>query len=179
MRFTINLATKRILDLRLFNRICAVTIALLLVSLCWNIFRFVWNMGESHRLTDEIIASEKKLKSLPVAVIDKDSAKTRATIGFYNKIIERKSFGWLVFLEQLEIATPGGVALTGVTTDRENGTVKIEGLARDFGKVRAYLESLEESPYFQSIQLVSNQNVVLWEQAKGVKFSVMCRVKFQ
>jgi Tfp pilus assembly protein PilN len=179
MRFTINLATKRILDLHLFNRISAVTIALLLASLCWNIFRFSWDLGESHRLTDEIIASEKKLKSLPVTVIDKDSAKTRAAIGFYNKIIQRKSLGWLPFLEQLEITTPEGVALTSVTPDRESGTVKIEGLARDFGKVRAYLENFEESPYFQSIQLVSHQNVVLWEQAKGVKFSVMCRVKLQ
>jgi Tfp pilus assembly protein PilN len=179
MRFTINLATKRVLDLRLFNRICAGTIALLLLLLCWNIFRFLWNMGESHRLTVEITASEKKLKSLPVAVVDKDSAKTRATIVFYNEIITRRSFPWLAFLEQLEIVTPEGVALTGVTPERESGTVQIEGLARDFGKVRAYLESLEESPYFQSIQLVSHQNVVLWEQAKGVRFSVMCRVKFQ
>jgi Tfp pilus assembly protein PilN len=179
MRFTINLATKRILDLRRFNRICAVAIALLLALLCWNIFRFLWNLGESHRLSDEIIASETKLKSLPVAVIDKDSAKTRATIGYYNEIIARKTFGWLVFLEQLEISTPEGVALSGVEPDRKSGTVKIEGLARDFGKVQAYLESLEESPYFHSIQLLSHQNFVLWEEARGVKFSVMCRVKFQ
>jgi hypothetical protein len=177
MRFTIDVSTNRILDHRRVNRICAFTVMILLGVLCWNVFRISWNIGESRRLADEINASKKQPENRSPDTTDKDSARIRSSIGFFNEIIARKSFGWLDFLEQVEIVDSDGIALSGLAPDRKSGTVKIEGWARDFGKVRAYLESLEESPYFQAVQLVSHKDVVLWEEARGVKFSIVCRVK--
>lgn len=177
MRFTIDLATNRILDHRRVNRICAVIGAVLLGFLCWNTCRISWNTGESHRLDDDITALERELKSRPAAVVDTDSAATRARIRFFNEILARKAFGWLDLLERIELATLDGIALSGLAPDRKNGTVTIEGWARDFGKVRSYLESLDESIFFDAVQLVSHKEVVLWEQARGIQFSIVCRVK--
>ncbi len=179
MHFTINLATRRILDYRRVNRLCAVIIAALLLFLCWNVFMVSWHMGETRRLDNEISSLTKKMKTLAPANLDKDSSETRASISYYNEIIVRKSFGWLRFLEQVEISLPEGIALSGLAPDKKNGSVKIEGLARDFGKLRALLENLEKSGYFHDIQLVSHADVDLWEEAKGVEFSIMCQVKFQ
>jgi len=179
MRFTIDLATSRILDHRRVNRICAGFMAILLGFLCCNLFLVSWNLGESRRLTSEINILEKRLKRRPAGAVDKDSARTRASIRFFNEIIARKTFSWLDFLKHVETTTSEGIALSVLAPDRKSGTVKIEGLGRDFGKVLAYLESLEDSRYFHDIQLVSHQDVVLWEQVKGVRFSIMCRVKLQ
>jgi Tfp pilus assembly protein PilN len=55
--------------------------------------------------------------------------------------------------------------------------VKVEGLAQDFKKVQSYLDNLADSKYFTDVQLLSNKNKKLWEQAKGVEFSLSFRVR--
>lgn len=179
MRYTINLATRTIYDHRLINLVLAAIITILAVLLAWNIFRFSRNQGELSRLNTDITTEEKRRNSRPAGVSEKEQAATLATIRFYNEIIERKTFGWMGLLEQMESATPEGIALTSFSIDKKSGIVNVEGLAQDFKKVQAYLDNLTDSRYFSDVQLLSNKNKVLWEQAKGVVFSMSFRVRAQ
>lgn len=176
MRFNINLATRTIYDLRLVSRILTVTVVVLTSLLVWNIFRFSWNLGEMRRLDSEISTADKRLQSAPPGISEQEHASVKQGATFFNEIIKRKSYGWLAFLEELENVTPDGVSLTLLSPDKTDGIIKIEGLARNFRDLESFLEKLEDSGYFHEVLLLSHKNEELWEQAKGLRFSISCKV---
>ena len=179
MRFTINIATRTHLDLKLVNRAGYAVLALLLVLLAWNISQTFWNLGELRRLQADNSSYEKRLNSRPSGVSEKDFTRLLADIKFYNEIIGRKSFDWLGVLEQLEVATPEGIALTSLVPDRKSGGMKIEGHARSFAHVRSYVEKLEDSKAYTSILLLSHANMTVGEKDKGVHFAISCKAAVQ
>lgn len=175
MQFTINLATRTYIDRRLVSRISAVLFAVLLAAAAWNINRAAWNLGELRRLRSDIAATEQKLGARPGGVSEKEYARVMAEIGYYNGIISRKAFNWLGLLEQLELATPEGIALASFVPDRSKGALKIEGRARSFAQVRAYLDKLEDSGFFTSILLLSHTGIAAGERSRGVQFTISCK----
>lgn len=136
---------------------------------------FLVGYGELQRLKADAASLEGRLNSRPTGVSEGDYKKLLARIGFYNAIIERKSYNWLGLLEQLEKSTPEGISLASVVSDTGNGQVKLEGRARSFAQVRAYLEKLEDSKAFTDIMLVSHHDLFLGEKTRGVQFAVDCR----
>jgi Tfp pilus assembly protein PilN len=179
MRFTINIATRTHLDRKIVNRTGYAVLALLCILLAWNISRTFWSLGELRRLQTDNISYEQRLNSRPSGVSEKDFSRLLADIKFYNEIIGRKSFNWLGFLDQLEAATPEGIALTVVGPDRNKGELKIEGHARSFAMVRSYLEKLEDSKAYTSILLLSHSNITVGEKDKGVNFAISCKAALQ
>ena len=177
MQFTINLATRRIFDQRRVDRACTIALVVLAILLAGSVLLFSWNLGEMRRLDAEATAAGKKLTRPLPSISEKDRAAILADISFYNEIIKRKTYGWLTFLRQVEAATPNGISLTLLSPDREKGSIAITGWARDFKAIAEYLEMLENSETFYDVLLLSHKNVELWEQAKGITFSISCRVK--
>ncbi len=179
MRFTINLATKTIIDHRRVDRACTIAIVVLVFLLAGNIGLYSWNLGEMRRLDAETTDVKNRLARPLPPIPEKEKAGILADISFYNDIINRKTFGWLALLEKLEAATPDGIAVTQLSPDRTKGSMAIEGWARDFKAIEDYLAMLEDSGTFYDVLLLSHKKDELWEQAKGVKFSISCRVKEQ
>jgi type IV pilus assembly protein PilN len=175
MYFSINLATRTYLDRRLVNRVGAALFLLLFLVLAWNMYRAAWGYGELRRLKDDVTSYEARLNSRPNGVSEKEYTQLLGTIGFYNEIIARKSFNWMGLLEQLENATPEGIALSVVSPDRKSGEIKIEGRAKSFTQLKSYLDKLEDSKYFSSILLLSHANIAVGERTKGVQFSLSCK----
>lgn len=176
MRISINLATRTIYDQKLISRLCLVAVVLLAVLLSWNFLRFAWNFGEMRRLGSEISAADKRLKSAPPGISEQEHAAIKQGAAFFNDIIKRKTYSWLDFLEQMENVTPDGVTLSLLSPEKEGGIIKIEGLARNFKALESYLELLEDSGYFHDVLLLSHKKEELWEQAKGVRFTLSCKV---
>lgn len=179
MYFSINLATRTYLDRRLVNRVSAGIGAVLFILLAWNISRIAWHLGELRRLRADITAYESRLDSRPNGVSEKDYTGLLANIGFYNEVIARKSFNWMGLLEQLELATPEGIALSAVAPDKKIGDIKIEGRAKNFSQIKVYLNKLEDSKVFTSIFLLSHSDVAVGEREKGVQFSISCKAALQ
>jgi len=179
MRFTINLATRTHIDRRLVNRAGYAVLVLLLALLAWNVSRASWGIGEMRRLQADNSAYEKRLNSRPSGVSEKDFTRLLADIKFYNGIIDRKTVNWLGLLEQLEGATPEGIALTVLAPDRKKDEMRIEGHARSFAQVRSYIEKLEDSKAYTSILLLSHANIVVGEKTKGVHFAISCKAALQ
>jgi len=179
MRFTINLATKTILDHRRVDRACTVAVVVLALLLAGSMLLYSWNLGELRRLDAETTEVKNRLARPLPKISEKDQAGIMANISFYNDIIKRKTYGWLAYLEKLEAATPDGIAVTSLLPNREKGSLAIDGWSRDFKTLEEYLAMLEDSETFYDVLLLSHKKDELWEQAKGVKFSISCRVKEQ
>ncbi len=177
MRFTINLATRTYLDHGLINRILGGVILFLLLLAAWKLMLFSRNLGELERLDADTVALEGRLgRNRGASVSSREVERQQAAIRFYNRIIERKAFGWLELLERLENATPRGITLAALAPDDRNpGLLKIEGRARHFSQVRTYLEQLEASGAFSDVLLLSHGDLALGEKGRGVVFSISCR----
>ncbi|NVN93606.1 MAG: PilN domain-containing protein [Desulfuromonadales bacterium] len=175
MRFTINLATKTYLDHQLINRGLIISLLVLVMLSAWKVVSFCGNMGKQERLRADIASLEERLKSRSAGVSEQEYSSQQKTIRFYNEIIERKSANWLSLLEQLERATPEGIALASLAPEKKTGILKIEGRARNFGQVRTYLERLGDSKAFTDILLLSHADQVVGEKGHGVRFTISCR----
>lgn len=179
MYFSINLATRTYLDRRLVNRVGGGICAVLLLMLAWNINSAAWSIGELHRLRKDVATYENRLSSQPNGVSEKDSTRLQGNIKFYNDIIARKSFNWLGLLDQLELVTPDGIALSGLVPDVKKGELKIEGHAKGFSQIKLYMEKLEDSKVFTSALLLSHTSIVAGERTKGMQFTISCKAALQ
>ncbi len=172
MRFTINLATRTYINHRLVNRIFTITSVILVLVLVWSARGIFTGLGEINRLKADISKYESQLSARPDGVSEQDYARMQDNIRFYNNIINRKTSDWIGLLDQLEKATPDGIALTSFVPDPKSREIKIEGEARTFAKVRSYIEKLEESKAFRNIQLQSHQEAAATDKGRTVKFAV-------
>lgn len=176
MRFTINLATRIYLDHRVLNRLAYCAIAVLLAVAGWNIIRLSSYIGERSRLNAEITAIQNRLGAKPSGIAEADFARQKARIRYYNEIIERKSMNWLNVLESFENATPEGISLSLLSPDKKLDEWKLTGRARSFKMVPQYLEKLDASKNFSNVLLLSHQNIAAGEKARGVEFTISCKV---
>ena len=175
MRFTINLATRTYLDQQLIRRCVVICSAVMVMLTAWNVTRLLANLGTLGRLKAENAAFEGQLNSRPAGVSDADFNRLVSSIRFYNTIIERKTQNWLGLLEQVENATPEGIALTRLDPDTKKNNLKIEGRAKRFALVQAYVEQLEDSKNFSEILLLSHGDDLVGEKSHGVKFTISCK----
>lgn len=97
-------------------------------------------------------------------------AKTRealaalpARVEAYNRILVAAAFPWTGLLVELEAALPPNVALTTIQPDPATGAVALQGLARSFADVTAFIGLLEQRDAFHDVQLLRNS-----EQGPGV-----------
>lgn len=176
MRFTINLATRTYLDHRLLNRLVFTAVALLSVLLVWNISKLSSNMGEQSRLDAEITTIQNRLGTKTGAVSEAKASRQKASIRFYNEILERKSINWLNLLELFENVTPEGISLSALTPGIKQEEWKLVGHARSFKAVQQFLEKLEVSKNFSNVMLLSHQNITPNENVHGVQFAISCKV---
>lgn len=176
MRFTINLATRTYLNHDLVNRCLVVSLLLLLLLSGWKLMKFCGNRGELERLNTDIAALQARLNSRPSNISEQEFGRRQKSIRFYNDIIEHRAFGWMGVLDHLESVTPPRVALTSLSPDSKSGTLKIEGVARNFGQVRSYLERLEDSLAFSDILLISHAEQVVGDKGRVMRFSISCRM---
>lgn len=175
MRFTINLASRTYLDQRLIRRCIVAGMAVMLLLTAWNVIRISTNLGELRRLNAENATFEAKLNSRPAGVSESDFSRLLASVRFFNGVIERKSYPWLGLLDQVENATPEGIALSSLVPEMKNRAVKIDGRAKSFAQVRAYMDKLEDSKKFTDILLLSHGELLVGEKTRAVQFTISCR----
>lgn len=176
MRFTINLATRTYLNHDLANRCLAAVLLLLLLLSGWKLMKLSGNLGELERLNSDIAALQARLHSRPSSVSEQEFGRRQKSVRFFNDIIVHRAFGWMEVLDRLESVTPPGIALTSLAPDPRDGTMKIEGVARNFGQVRSYLEQLEDSKAFGDILLISHAEQVVGDRGHAIRFSISCRM---
>lgn len=176
MRFTINLATRIYLDHRLLNSVAFCIIAALIAITGWNVIRAASNVGEQSRLNAEIAALQSRLGTRPRGVSATEFNRQKASIRFFNEIIERKSINWLNLLERLENAVPEGCSLSSLSQGKDQGEWNLAGRARSFKVVEQFLEKLESSENFSNVLLLSHQNLTLDEKVRGIQFTISFRV---
>jgi type IV pilus assembly protein PilN len=177
MKFTINLATRRYLNLRRIDLLLAVSLLALALLLVVRVREAAYNQAELGRLKTQIATLRPPQRG--PAVSEGQLKVQGAQIAFANAVIERKAMNWLGLLDRLEEVVPDGVAVTSLQPDaKERQQVAINGTARSFSNLRQLLEQMERSRNFSDVYLLSASETKVGKTQQGIAFAVRCKVLY-
>lgn len=178
MKLSINLTTRRYINMRLLNTWLAVT-ALLLTALSLYVAREIaTNKAEIDKIAQQSRAASRGTAEGP-AVTPEQMKAVEARIAAGNELIAGKTVDWIGLLDKLEGVVPAGVSLTQVTPVPKDESLKISGVARGFDNVRVLLENMEQSPNFSEVYLLSQSEVKVGKTQQGLAFNVSCKVGYK
>lgn len=176
MKLTINLATRRYINMRLLNAFLAGSFLLLGVLLVLRVREIAYNQAELGTVR-ELSAAAGNRPGAP-KVSEAQLKALQAKIAFANAIIEKKSVNWLALLDHLEEVVPPGVALTQIVPGRDQGFT-ITGVAGTFAGVRALIENMERSKNFSDVFLTNQNETKVGTTQHGITFSLTCKVAYR
>lgn len=114
-------------------------------------------------------ALEAEARRLEAAHAGELPAETRGALAAlpgqmaaYNGILAAAAFPWTGLLLELEASLPPNLGLTAIQPDPATGTVTLQGQARAFADLTAFIGLLEQREPFQEVQLLRHS-----EQARG------------
>lgn len=177
MRLNINLATRTYVNIRRLDTVLAVLFIGMLVVLLVEVRSVASTAGEIGRINSEISEMERKRLGGGPKVSEQEYQKLLTQISYANSIISRKSFSWVMLLDNLESVVPEGVAITQIEPDPKTKGLKITGATLSFSRLRTLLENMENSSSFSDIYLLSQAQARVGESQKGLTFSINCQVK--
>ncbi|QXE91117.1 PilN domain-containing protein [Geomonas subterranea] len=176
MKLTINLATRRYVNLRQLNAVLAasfIVVALLLVYLVRVVAN---NQVEINKIKGQSAAASRG----PAGAAPVPAEQMKAlewNIAFANTLIDRKSTNWLALLDKLELVVPPGVALTQVEPSLEDPqALKLGGVALTFENLRSLVENMEQSPNFSEVYLLGQSEHKVGKTQRGYGFTLSCKV---
>lgn len=175
MKLTLNLATRRYLNMRLLNASLLGAFLLLGGLLLFNVRQVAYNQAELGRLKNLVATGGSSRPGQPTVTPEQMKA-LEAKIGSANAVIARKSVNWLSLLDRLEEVVPDGVALTQLEPSQREQLLKVNGVARTFSNLRALLENMERSKNFSEVYLLAQSETKVGLTQKGISFSITCKV---
>jgi type IV pilus assembly protein PilN len=179
MRFTINLATKRYINHRAINASLLAAVCLLAILAGINGYVLYDNMVETGKIRTQLdsLSGRYGRGAEAKGFTEQEYKALLENIALANGIIVRKSREWLLIPERLEEVVPDGVALDSVSFDAKEKGLKIAGSARNFGRLRTFVENMEKSAHFRDVLLV-NHGDTKDKELKSVNFSITCKGDF-
>ncbi len=173
MRLKINLATRTYIDATRLNVTMGVIAVLLLLGAFLSIRAIATTAGENRLVRDELTTLQGKGKG---KVGEKDYQALLTKIRAANAIIARKSYDWLQLLDRLEGVVPDGVAMTALEPEPKGNGLKLSGVARSFGELRRFMESLEDAKFLTDVYLNANTETKVGQSQRGIGFTITCKV---
>ena len=173
MRLTINLATRRFINLRQLN---AILLAFFLAAGALALYQageFTKNAAELTRIRSLIQGTGTLEGGARISDAQLKAQETR--IRFANQAIQKKTVNWLNLLDRLEEVVPDGVTLTLIEPDSEK-PLKLAGAARSFANLRVLMENMERSKNFSEVYLLSQKEAKVGLTQEGITFEISCKV---
>jgi len=175
MRLTINLATRRYINLRRLNALLVACFLLLGALLIFKVREVAYNQAELARIR-QLSASTGGRPGQTVSEAQLQALSAR--IRFANGLIEKKTTNWLSLLNRLEEVVPDGVSLTQLEPSQREQLLKVNGAARNFASLRTFMENLEQSENFSEVYLLSQNEKKVGLTQQGIDFAITCKVTY-
>jgi type IV pilus assembly protein PilN len=176
MKLTINLATRRYVNLRQLNVMLALGFTLLGGLAIFKVAEIARNASELARVRG--LSQGIATRSGGTQVSEAQLKALEPRIQFANATIEKKSVNWLSLLDHLEEVVPAGVALSEIQPDHDQ-LLKIGGAARNFASLRALMENMERSKNFSEVYLLRQADTKVGLTQEGILFNISCKVALQ
>jgi type IV pilus assembly protein PilN len=163
MKPTLNLASRTYLNRQLLYATYGLIALVLTISLAgsgyymWTCRQDAAEIGiESTQIKRQLAELDSgSSEEIPPAALQKQQKR----IAFANMILRKDAFRWTDLLDKLEDVLPEGVALRSIQPEYRDGSLRINGLARNLDKLQAFLDNLLVSPAFGSAFLLHQERL--------------------
>ena len=173
MRLSINLATRRYVNLRQLNGALLAAFVLLGALAVFKAVEIGRNQAELSRVRDLIQGTATGAGGVRVSEAQLKAQELR--IQFANQAIDKKSVNWIGLLDRLEEVVPAGVALSKLAPEPLQ-VVQISGSAHSFANLRTLLENMEHSKNFSEVYLLAQGEARVGSSQEGITFDITCKV---
>jgi type IV pilus assembly protein PilN len=184
MKLTINLATRRYVNLRQLNGLLLCGFVLLGSLALFKAVEVGRNAAELSRIRNLIQGTGTRDGGVRISEAQLKSQEAR--IQFANQAIDKKSVDWVTLLDRLEDVVPAGVALSKIAPDAKQElskiapdakqAVELAGVAHSFTNLRALLENMEHSKNFSEVYLLAQSEAKVGMTQEGITFAITCKV---
>jgi len=178
MRLTINLATRRYINLPRLNAVLVACFVLVGGLLLFKVREIAYKQSELAQIRSLSAAADRRPGEGP-AVGEAQLKELATQTSLANALIDKKSVNWLYILDSLEEVVPEGVAISQIDPGKRNEPLKLAGLARSFANVRALMENLEQNKKFSEVFLISQSEIKVAQTQHGVSFAITCKVNYR
>ncbi len=160
LQFHLNLATNPFVNLRKYYLIGGLLLIVGVVGAIFSVGQYIHLRGENRNTSQNLQRERQTLKQLEDEEIRlKEDLKQPHVldeidqITFYNRLIDRKTFPWTQFFEDLESVIPYNVQITEIHQRAGVGASDVEMvfMGRSAANAIAFLKNLETSPKFQQV----------------------------
>jgi len=158
-----------------------------IVTLSASVIIFILIVGTIHfymtmtlnGLEKDVAASKKKLAELTKITGDlekfkKDKALVEKKIAIIDSL-EKGRTGPLRLLDEFATRVPEG-RMWLITIEESGASLTVEGMAKDNPTIAFFMKTLEESPYIESVDLVSSKQETVSEVSL-MRFRLSCKMK--
>lgn len=101
----------------------------------------------------------------------RDQAELAQEVRAANLVLRQLNIPWPQLFRELESAVDGSVALLSIQPDAANRVLRVEGEARDYRALLAFVDRLDAAGLFASAHLASHQTRA--EGARAVGFALL------
>jgi len=106
------------------------------------------------RLTQQLVADSKRVG---LELSDKQTGILAREAAFANQLLEKRAFSWTRFLGDLESALPARISIGSVALNFKDSTIILNGAARTFRDLTAFIDGLEHHPAFSNVVLSNHR----------------------
>ena len=173
MKYILNLATRSYVNRRTLYLCYALSGALLVIVLMFNMLQFFSLRSE----ISQNDASKKMIEAKLLARSGIDAAgydansykKLLVNILYANDILAKDSFRWTRLLDQLELVVPKQVRILKIDPDHENRTVKLSCHAKTLKVMKRFIDNLIKAEHYTDVFLDQQATV---SETKVIRFSI-------
>lgn len=157
MKYTLNLATRSYVNRRTLYLSYALLGALFFVVLLFNTIRlFALDSDISRSKTNIEMIKTNILARTGIEASDFSELSYQnllASIQNANDILQRDSFRWTGFLNQMETVVPRGVRILRIDPSYKERSVKLSGQARNLKSLKSFIDNSIESGNYSHVFL--------------------------
>jgi type IV pilus assembly protein PilN len=157
MKYTLNLATRSYVNRRTLYLCYALSGALLVIFLMFNLLQFFSLRSEISQNDASKKMIEAKLlarSGIDAAGYDANSYEKLLTrIQYANEILAKDSFRWTRLLDQLESVVPKQVRILKIDPDHKKKTVKLSCHAKNLKSMKRFIDNLIKSEHYTHVFL--------------------------
>ena len=179
MKFKLNLASRIYINRRALHFGYGALIGLLLLMLVLNLMNAVLLQRHIGQLQNHLKAfpTPEALAGETSGKLGRPLEKVIEEIRFANEILEKRSFYWTGFLDQLENLAAEKIKIRSIQPNFKDRNVRLTGLAKNLQDLRQFLEKLSAEAAFSEYLLLDQGQETLKEGGgaaqEAVTFSVL------
>lgn len=165
MKLSLNLASRRYLNQRVFKFAYLLVIASLLLLFALQLQTYLQSRNSIKQFQSNLTQLDLQLEGKVSSRLNAEEVEQQQEqLDYAETILQRDAFRWTALFDRMETYLPKGVSIRSFSPDYKKNSLVLRGVCKELVDLRMFLDNLHEAS-FQQVFL-QNQN---WTKVKDYR----------